>query len=58
MTVYLKGLYGRADQIEHHVKSVEVLENYIVIEYEKGYCEPVKSVMYYNNEMEIQKVTQ
>ncbi len=56
MTVYLKGLDGRCDQIEKNVKSVTVDDKYINIEYKTHVWGVVSGVKYYKNEMKIDKV--
>lgn len=56
MTVYLKGLDGRCDQIEKNVKSVTVDDKYINIKYKTCTWGIVSGVMYYKSEMVIDKV--
>lgn len=56
MTVYLKGLDGRCDQVEENVKSVKVDDTYIEINYFTHKWGFVSGVKYYANEMKIEKV--
>lgn len=57
MTVYLKGLNGRLDQIEKDVESVEIDDLYINIHYKQPYKWGIVSgVGYFKDEMEIEKI--
>ena len=57
MTVYLKGLGGRLDQIEQNVEKVMVDDRFIKIEYKKPYKYGlVSGVAYFNDEMAIERI--
>ena len=57
MTVYLKGLGGRLDQVEQNVQKVTMDDRFINIEYKKPYeYGLVSGVAYFNDEMAIERI--
>lgn len=57
MTVYLRGLNGRLDQVEKNVESISIDNDYIKIKYKQPYKWGIVSgVAYFANEMVISKV--
>lgn len=56
MTVYLKGLNGRCNQVEKDVKSIQVKKDTIEIKYMKHKWGLVSGVTYSADEMEVEKI--
>ena len=56
MTVYLKGLDGRPNRVERHVKEINVDDKYITVRYKDGVYGSVVGCTYYANEVQIDHV--